>query len=328
MSVAIASKPDAASARTSKFVKQQEKKTNRKRRIPLLPALLFLVVVTQLPFLVTIGISFINWNVMYPNDIHFAGFDNYVTVLTDPRVQAAMVNTVVIIVLGVGISLAIGTGLALLLNRRFFGRGVVRTLLITPFLLMPMAASMMWKHLMFDPNYGLISGIVDGVRRIFGLPGMSFDLIKEAPMTAILITLIWAWTPFMMLIVLAGLQSQNAEVLEAADVDGASGWHKFRFLTLPHLRQYMELCIVLGTIYLLNTYDQIFGITQGGPGSATTNLPYEIFLIEFRKLDYGEACAAGVLIVILASVIATFGLRLVSSLASEGTSKAKKGGAQ
>ena len=98
----------------------------------------------------------------------------------------------------------------------------------------------------------------------------------------------------MMLILLAGLQSQSTEILEAARVDGANAWQIFRRMTLPHLRQYLELGGLLGSIYLVNTFDAVFSITQGGPGTATTNLPYEIYLTTFRKFEYGEASAAGV----------------------------------
>lgn len=288
-----------------------QKKRNRRRWVPLLPALIFLVVVTQIPFVVTIVMSFTKWNIMYPDDIKFGTIDNYVHVFGDPEMLAAMGNTVVLVVTTVLVCLVVGLILALLLNRHFFGRGVVRTLLITPFLIMPMASSLIWKHLFYNPQYGFLNGI----NTILGLPHV--DWTGEAPMAAVIITLVWTWTPFMFLILLAGLQAQDADVLEAADVDGASPWDKFRYLTLPLLRPYIELSIVLGTIYLLNTYDQVFSITQGGPGTATTNLPYAIYKTAFRGYDYGTAAAAGVLVVIASIIIANFGLRLVSSLADD-----------
>jgi sorbitol/mannitol transport system permease protein len=128
---------------------------------------------------------------------------------------------------------------------------------------------------------------------------------------------VWQWTPFMMLILLAGLQSQPMDVLEAAQVDGATGWRTFRYLTLPHLRQYLELSVLLGSIYIVQTFDAVFTITQGGPGTATTNLPYEIYQTMFRKYEYGEAAAAGVVVVIGTIIVATFALRVVSSLLRE-----------
>ncbi len=294
------------------------KRRNRVRWRPLLPAVIFLVVVTQIPFIVTIIISFTQWNIMYPNDTAFGTLENYKAVLNDRLMIAAMGNTMVMVVGSVAICLVLGLVLALLLNRKFLGRGVVRTMLITPFLIMPMASSLIWKHLIYNPQYGLFRSI----QKWFGGIGIDLPFINmtsEYPMTSVIVALVWTWTPFMFLVLLAGLQAQSSEILEAADVDGATGWHKLRYITLPLLRPYVELCIVLGVIYLLNTYDQVFSITQGGPGTASTNLPYAIYLTAFRGYDYGEASAAGVLVVIASIIIALFGMRLVSSLADDDT---------
>ncbi|MDY7088157.1 MAG: sugar ABC transporter permease [Actinomycetota bacterium] len=274
------------------------------RRAPLLPALIFAIVVTQVPFLYTIYLSTTSWNALRPGDRPFVGFDNYATVLSDSRLRSALVNTVVLTAGAVIFSLILGLVFALLLDRKFLGRGIVRTLLITPFLVMPIAAALLWKHALFNPTYGLINGIFGG----------STDWVSSYPKAAVITTLVWQWTPFMMLILLAGLQSQSHEVLEAARVDGANAWQVFRRMTIPHLRQYLELGALLGSIYLVNTFDAIFSITQGGPGTATTNLPYEIYLTMFRKFEYGEASAAGVIVVILTIIVATFALRVISSL--------------
>ncbi len=153
----------------------------------------------------------------------------------------------------------------------------------------------------------------------FGVTAPKIDWVSSAPMAAIIVALVWTWTPFMMLITLAGLQSADTEIMEAADVDGAGHWQKFVFITLPHLKQYLQLASILGIIYLLNVYDQIFTITAGGPGTATTNLPYEIYLTIFRKYDYGEAAAAGVIVVFFSVILATFGLRMVTSLFESST---------
>ncbi|WP_250002377.1 carbohydrate ABC transporter permease [Actinoplanes sp. M2I2] len=274
------------------------------RRAPLLPALIFAIVITQVPFLYTLYLSTLSWNALRPGDKPFVGFDNYVTVLSDTRLRSALFNTVLLTAGAVVFSMILGLLLALLLDRQFFGRGVVRTLLITPFLIMPIAAALLWKHAIFNPTYGLINGLFGG----------STDWVSSYPKGAVIATMVWQWTPFMMLILLAGLQSQSNDVIEAARVDGANAWQIFRRMTLPHLRQYLELGALLGSIYLVNTFDAIFSITQGGPGTATTNLPYEIYLTMFRKFEYGEASAAGVIVVILTIGVATFALRVISSL--------------
>ncbi len=288
------------------------------RRAPLLPALLFTIVITQLPFLGTLVISSLNWNPLRPLERSFAGLANYKTVFTDPRLRAAVVNTIVLTASTVILSVLIGLGLAILLDKRFPGRGLARTLLIAPFLVMPVASALIWKHALYNPDYGLFNGVLTGVRHLFGMEGdVSVDWIGAAPMAAIVASLVWQWTPFMMLILLAGLQAQPGDVLEAAKVDGAGAIATFRWVTLPHMRQYIELATLLGTLYVLQTFDAVYTITQGGPGTATTNLPYEIYLTTFRKFEYGEAAAAGVVVVIGTIIVATFALRVVSSLFRE-----------
>jgi sorbitol/mannitol transport system permease protein len=274
------------------------------RRAPLLPALIFALIVTQVPFLVTIYYSTLSWNALRPGSKKFVGFDNYITVLTDDRLRSALFNTVVLTAGAVIFSMILGLALAILLDRKFFGRGIVRTLLISPFLIMPVAAALLWKHGIYNPDYGLLNGIFGG----------DTAWTTTYPKTAIISTLVWQWTPFMMLILLAGLQSQSQEVLEASRVDGANAWQIFTKMTLPHMRQYLELGALLGSIYLVNTFDAIFTITQGGPGTETTNLPYEIYQTIFSKYEYGEASAAGVVVVILTIIVANFALRVISGL--------------
>jgi sorbitol/mannitol transport system permease protein len=274
------------------------------RRAPLLPALIFALIVTQVPFLFTLYFSTQGWNALRPGSRHFVGLHNYATVLTDDRLRSALFNTVILTAGAVVFSMILGLLLAILLDRKFFGRGVVRTLLITPFLIMPVAAALLWKHGILNPDYGLINGIFGG----------DTAWATSYPKTTIITTLVWQWTPFMMLILLAGLQAQSTEILEAARVDGANGWQIFVRMTLPHLRQYLELGALLGSIYLVNTFDSIYTITQGGPGTATTNLPYEIYQTIFSKYEYGEASAAGVVVVILTIIVATFALRVISGL--------------
>jgi sorbitol/mannitol transport system permease protein len=274
------------------------------RRAPLLPALIFAIIVTQVPFLITLYLSTLSWNALKPGKHPFVFLQNYGIVLSDIRLRSALLNTVLLTAGAVIFSMIIGLLFALLLDRKFVGRGVVRTMLITPFLVMPMAASLVWKHTIFNPAYGLINGLFGG----------QTDWISNFPKAAVITVLVWQWTPFMMLILLAGLQSQSEDILEAARVDGAGAWQIFRKMTVPHLRQYLELGALLGSIYLVNTFDAVFAITQGGPGTATTNLPYEIYLTTFRKFEYGEASAAGVIVVILTIIVATFALRVISSL--------------
>jgi sorbitol/mannitol transport system permease protein len=264
----------------------------------------------------TLVISFMNWNAYYPDEIGFTGLSNYVSVLTDVNMRNAIITTVELTVVVVLVSLALGMVIALLLDRKFRGRGVVRTMMITPFLIVPVAAALLWKHALFNPEYGLLNGTLSWIWGLFGSDNPPQpDWITTAPLASIEIALIWQWTPFMMLILLAGLQSRPLDVIEAARIDGASAWQIFRFMTFPHLRRYLELGALLGSIYIVATFDAVFVITSGGLGTA--NLPYVIYQTFYQAHDYGRASAAGVVVVIGTIAIATLALRTVSTLFQE-----------
>ncbi|WP_406640796.1 carbohydrate ABC transporter permease [Amycolatopsis sp. WGS_07] len=272
-----------------------------KRRLPLLPALIFVIAVTQIPFLLTVFYSFQSWNLVRPGSRHFVGFRNYVDVFTDTTFLGALVNTVLLTVVCVFLALLLGLGLAVLLDRKFFGRGFVRTLLITPFLILPAAGALLWKTTMFDPTFGLLHFVF----------GTDIDWLSQFPLAAVMAQIVWQWTPFMTLLILAGLQSQSKEVLEAASVDGASRWRTFVSITLPHLSRFLQLATLLGAIYIVNSFDAIFLMTQGGPGTASTNLPFYIYQRAFEGFDIGQSSAMGVVVVILTMIVATFALRLM-----------------
>ncbi len=278
----------------------------------MLPALIFVIIVTQIPFAITIIISFMNWNAAYPDDIAFGTLQNYVTVFTDSNLLRAVLVTVGLTVGVVLASALLGLGIALLLDRKFIGRGFVRTLMITPFLVVPVAAALLFKHAIFNPSYGLLNGLLTVV---FGDNAPQPDLMSSSPLLGIGLVLVWQWTPFMMLIMLAGLQSRPMDVYEAALVDGAGPWQTFRFITLPHLRRYIELAALLGTIYIVQNFDMVFTMTSGGLGTAT--LPYVIYQEFFVAQDYGVSSAVGVIVVIASLIIATFALRTASTLLKE-----------
>jgi sorbitol/mannitol transport system permease protein len=276
-----------------------------RRRGPLLPALIFTIIVTQIPFILTLFYSLQSWNLVRPGSQEFVWFANYVDVFTDSQFRQVAINTVVMTLGSVLIAVVLGLLLALLLNRQFVGRGVVRTLLITPFLITPVAAALLWRTVLLDPTLGLVNFVLSP----FGASGTEW--ISQFPLASVMAALVWQWTPFMMLLLLAGLQSQPSDQLEAARVDGASAWSVFRELTLPHLRRFIELGVVLGTIYLVNTFDTVYMMTQGGPGVASANLPFYIYQRAFLGFDIGQSAAMGVVVVIITLIAASFALRLL-----------------
>lgn len=277
------------------------------RRLPLLPALIFTILVTQIPFVMNLWYSLTEWKITPPTPRAFTGFDNYATLFTNTFFRSAVWITVVMTVGAVALSVLLGLGIALLLDREFFGRGLVRTLLITPFLIMPVVAGLIWKTQIFHSLYGVLNWLITAV----GFQPVEF--VGKMPTWSIITVLVWQWTPFMMLIILAGLQSRPTDILEAARVDGASAYTLFRHITLPGLRPYLELGALLGSIYLIQVFDHIDVITGGGPGS--TNVPYFVYQRSIGGgWDFGQAAAYSTVVVAASLVIATIGLRLLGGL--------------
>jgi sorbitol/mannitol transport system permease protein len=282
------------------------------RRLPLVPALVFTFVVTQIPFLLTLWYSFQKYNLNHPKAAkNFPTLYNYRAIFHDHIFRVAVLNTLLLTIVPVLLSVSFGIGIAILLNRHVFGRGFLRTLIITPFLVMSTAAALVWKFTILDTTFGILNWFL----KPFGFGQENW--IGVHPQMTIIAFLTWQWTPFMVLLALAGLQSQSDDQLEAARVDGANSLRIFRSLTMPHLRPYIELGVLLGSIYIVQAFDSIYIITAGGPSTDTTNLPYYIYQVAFQAYDIGRASAMAVIVVIATIVIATLALRMVSSLFSD-----------
>jgi sorbitol/mannitol transport system permease protein len=278
------------------------------RRLPLLPAFIYVIIITQIPFALTIYYSFFEWNLLKDNSFKFAGLANYARLLTDESLRIAIWNTVLLTISVIAISVILGLAVAMLLNSEVFGKGFMRTLMIAPFLIMPTAGALIWKDTLLNPLFGLLPYLLAP----FGLGRV--DWVNQYPMVSVVAVEVWRWTPFMMLIILAGLQSQNPEVLEAARVDGASAFQAFRRITLPLVRPFIELGALLGSLFVVQTFDSIFMLTHGGPGEDTTNIPFLLYLVAFQGFNIGQASAIGVVAVILTTIIATVALRTLFSI--------------
>ncbi|MCS3845058.1 carbohydrate ABC transporter permease [Microbacterium sp. AK031] len=274
--------------------------------LPLYPAMIVVLLVSQLPFVLTLWYSLNDWNLATSQDgPEFVGLANYAEIFTEPEFLQAAGNTAIMTVGAVAASFIIGLLLALLVNREFRGRGIVRTLLIIPFLVLPAATALLWKNTMFGTSYGILNWVIG----LVGIPPV--DWLGEFPMLSVIIILTWQWSPFFMLILLAGLQSEDPSTIEAAKVDGAGAFTRFRHLTWRHLRPYSELSVVLGSIYIIQTFDAVYLAAQG---SATTNLPYYLYQRAFRGLEIGQASAMAVIVLFVTLIIASIGLRVASNL--------------
>ena len=200
------------------------------------PAVIYAIIVTQLPFLLTVWYSLLRWNLLRPDNVQFAGIDNYLFVVSaDPVFWAALVNTIILTAGSVILALVIGLIYAELVNHRYPGRGIVRTMFLTPFLIMPVVSALTWKNMMLNPVFG----VVDYLMQLVRLPAV--DWLAQFPLTAITGIVVWRWAPFMMLILLAGMQSLSEEIREAARMDGVTRIQEFRYIVLPHLNRFIQL---------------------------------------------------------------------------------------
>ncbi|WP_454697213.1 carbohydrate ABC transporter permease [Arthrobacter humicola] len=279
-----------------------------KIRGPLLPALIFTILLTQLPFLLTLIYSFQSWSLLSNKPAQFNGGANYLTTVQDEIFWRSIGNTGVMTGVSTVACIVIGLLLALLLNHTFPGRGIARTLAITPFFVMPVAVTLFWRSAMFDPGFGLLGWF----SRLVGLPAISW--LSEYPMAALIILLTWRFTPFAMLILIAGLQSAPQEQLEAARVDGAGPLRQFRFILIPHLRPYIELAALLLAMNLIQTFGEIALLTAGGPAFGTTNITYYIYLKGFNGFDFGTASALGIAALLITIALVLPALRLLSGI--------------
>lgn len=278
-------------------------------RNPLIaPALIVVIIVTQAPFILTVIYSFFRWNLQRPENTAFNWFGNYVDIFRDTRFLDAVATSLTFTVSAVLLSLVVGLFYAQLVHDRFFGRGIVRTLLITPFLIMPIIGALAWKYTVLSPIFGVVNWVI----RAFG--GLPVDWLGMHPVVSVVAVLVWRWAPFMMIIILAGLQALDDSQREAARMDGAGPWSEFRYIVMPHLKKYLQLSALLGSIFIVNEFDVIFMLTQGGPGTATTNVPFLIYQSVFYGFDIGHAAAMAVVIVFGTIVVVTYLLKLLGSL--------------
>lgn len=294
----------AAAGDRDDSVSVSRRQSKRDGKFPLSPlasfAIIFMIVTTQVPFIVTLWYSVHEWNLMTPGEREFVGLDNFREVLALDGVGVSLWNTTRMTLGALVLAVGLGLVLALLLNRSFRGRAVVRTMIFSAFLVPPSAAALTWKTTMLDPTYGLVGFLL----------GTDADWIANWPMAVIVAVTAWQWAPFAMLIIFAGLQNQDESAKEAAMTDGAGPVRLFWYITLPHLRPHIEVTALLGAIFISQLLDPIFLITQGGPGNATTTAAYKLHSLAFKSFDVGLASAFGVVVVFITIAATLILLRL------------------
>ena len=277
--------------------------TRRQSRILTLPAILIVAVVTQAPILATLGLSLVRWIVIRPDlGISFVGLDNYAGIFSTRDFYEVVSNTVVITVVSLAVCTTLGILFGLMLNNQFPGVNVVRTLIISPFFVMDAVAGIVWRTIILNSSFGWNEYFA----RMVGV--RPFDFFGVHALLTIILLIVWQWTPFFVLIILAGFQSIPEEIMDSARVDGM-GWFKgLLFIRLPAIMNHIEVAVLLGLIFVLKVFGLIFVTTRGGPGYSSANLPFYVYKTAFLGWDVGRAAAVAVVTVAitLGAVLALF----------------------
>lgn len=270
----------------------------------ILPAVLFLAAVVAFPVVYTIGLSFFNWSGATTPPA-WVGLGNYTDILAG---DAGFLNALFVTAYFTGVSMlievALGVGLAQLLNREFIGKGIARTLLILPVAGTPVALALVWRH-MYNPSNGIFTWFAE----ILHLPPQRWLADATTAIPSLILFDVWQWTPLIMLITLAGLVSLPSDIYEAAQIDGASPWQAFWRITLPLVRPAIVAAAMLRFMDSVKTFDQIYVTTQGGPGIASQTLNLFIFDQAFQYLHFGYASA---LLIVLFFIILAGNVILIS----------------
>lgn len=273
-------------------------------RFMVAPAVVVLFMWMIVPLGMTLYFSMMRYTLLNGNR-GWTGFDNYVYFATNPAFIPALLNTLILVLAVLLITIVGGILLALLLDLPFKGQGIVRVMVIAPFFVMPTVSALVWKNMFMNPNNGMFAHLARG------LGFQPFDFFAVAPLASIIVIVAWQWLPFATLIFLTALQSLDREQQEAAEMDGASWLARFGYLTVPHLSRSITVVILIQTIFLLSVFAEILVTTNGGPGTASTNLPFLVYAQSLLNFDIGAGAAGGIIAVILANIVAIFLMRMI-----------------
>lgn len=275
----------------------------------LAPMLLVMLLLTAWPLLRTIWLSFTDAALIGSGETPaWIGLENYLYALSDPDFRASIWRTLYFTLVSVTVEGIIGVLVALLLNQKFIGRNVLRVLVILPWALPTIVNAMMWR-LNFNPDYGSINallsqlGIIDGYRSWLGSP--------EAALNAVMFADIWKNYPLVTLLVLAALQSIPEDLFEAARLDGASAWRRFRAITFPAIVAPLGVALVLRTIDAFKIFDIIYVMTRGGPVDSTKTLSFFVYQESFSYLRAGSGAAYAILMTLMCALLITLYLLML-----------------
>jgi sorbitol/mannitol transport system permease protein len=271
-------------------------------RWALAPSLIDLTAWAFVPLSIAIYFAFLRYN-LQTDATGWYGLKNFYYFFHDPYFSKDLINTFVLVFSTLVITVVGGVFVAILLDQPFWGRGIVRILMISPFFIMPTVSSLVWKNLIMHPVFGLFAAI----QRFFGST-QPLDWFGAVPLLSVIIIVSWQWLPYAALILLTALQSMDEEQKDASEMDGAGPIAYFRYIMLPHLSRPITVVILIETIFLLNIFAEIKVTSVGGFAG---NLTYLVFSQLNDSNDVGEAAAGGIIAVILANIVSYFLVRIV-----------------
>ena len=273
------------------------RRRRRDFRLFTLPALVVICAVILFPWLFTVWMSAFDWKI--GSVAHFVGLDNYAKLATNQRFLEAIGHTFYFTLLAVAIPLVLGTWAALVFHREFPLRGVLRSVFTMPMMATPVAVALVWT-MMFHPQQGVLNYLLS----LVGLPPSLWVYSPTLVIPSLVLVEIWHWTPLVMLIVLGGLAALPTEPYESARLDGATEWQLFRHITLPLVAPFIVVAAVIRTIDALKTFDTIYVITGGGPGTASETINLYLYLQAFAFYNIGNASAVVVVFFVIILALA------------------------
>ena len=273
------------------------------------PTIIFVLAMVLFPIIYTLVLSFHSWRMSANIPWEYVGLQNYIDLFSDSRFPMAIGRTFIFTAIALTIEMILGIGIALFLNRRFFGKNFVKTAFLIPMVATPVAIGMVWK-LMYDPNIG----ILDYILKSMGMPTVNFLGDSNIALYSLIVVDIWEWTPQVMLIVLAGITSISTEPFESAMVDGATPWQVTWHITLPLLRPTIFTAFLLRLIDVLKTFDFMYSMTQGGPGYATETMNILSYRQAFEFMQFGSASSMLIVFFVVVMVIAAITVKIKSKM--------------
>ena len=273
------------------------------------PALALLLFLSIWPLIQLIGLSFTDYSATRDVGYNIIWFDNYTDILTSPVVRDRALTTLIFVVGAVGLQTILGFAIAFLISRRIKGRGAITTLFLIPMMLSPIVVGLFWKF-MLDVQFGVANSFIDSL----GFNRVEWLTSQRLALFSLIIVDTWQWTPFVMLIALAGLTAVPKYLYEAAEIDRASEWFKFRRITFPLVWPLLLIAVMFRAIEAFRLFDLVYILTGGGPGGTTETLSYNVYKVAFFGFDTGRASAYGILMVIVVTIAAQFYLRYLNKL--------------